>query len=633
MGSLQLGLAALKQKRYDEAEAQLKEASNQATPYSEDHLQALMGLARVYFKTQRWQQTGQICQDLLASGDPIAISWAQRALKDLPTSSVPQAAPQATDPLPQPASLSDPLQPFETLLLQERYPETIDGLQDYLKQLDPGHPDYSQAQLLLAKAYLCNGQSQEAQSLAETLTQYPETRHWAQDILEQVVVLTTQPQPMLNTGTNPAGSPQLTGIAAALAQVATPSDQQNTLDQSGLDYSSLNSATFKPKEVSEFREYGRIHLLPALKRIEVERLATLRSIGVATVVWLIISSVIVFYGRVSPLILVGALPLCFLGWVVSYDFILRSYGSGFKYTVIQKIIEYIDPSRSLRYSNFPPTQHGSWGAFVESTLFGSQLPAQFREDDCVYGRLGETDFYFSEIFAESESLSLLGTGLDLASGGAWLQLGSRDHNDGVAETVVMANLMFKMVKGIPYVVRRITQGRRLDITDFFVRSVDTETTRKTLFKGLFFRAGFNKSFTGRTVVLPNGAARFLGPLGEQIQAWNKKQGQVIRLEDPEFRNYFVVYGDDQIEARYLLSTSLMDKLVSFRKKANRPVYVSFVGQRIYIAVKYDEDLFEPKLYQSMRSFDPIREYFEMFQMMLGIVEDLKLNRRIWSRHV
>ncbi|WP_082209807.1 hypothetical protein [Fischerella sp. PCC 9605] len=32
----------------------------------------------------------------------------------------------------------------------------------------------------------------------------------------------------------------------------------------------------------------------------------------------------------------------------------------------------------------------------------------------------------------------------------------------------------------------------------------------------------------------------------------------------------------------------------------------------------------------MLSFTPMREYFENIQLMLGIVEDLNLNRRIWK---
>ncbi|WP_369010521.1 DUF3137 domain-containing protein [Nostoc favosum] len=40
-----------------------------------------------------------------------------------------------------------------------------------------------------------------------------------------------------------------------------------------------------------------------------------------------------------------------------------------------------------------------------------------------------------------------------------------------------------------------------------------------------------------------------------------------------------------IEARYVLSTSLMDKIVSFCKKTNRNIYIFFVEDMIYIAIE------------------------------------------------
>ncbi len=119
-------------------------------------------------------------------------------------------------------------------------------------------------------------------------------------------------------------------------------------------------------------------------------------------------------------------------------------------------------------------------------------------------------------------------------------------------------------------------------------------------------------------------------LDTNIHALKKGQGKLIKLEDPEFAKFFTVYGDDRVEARYILSTNLMAKLVKFRKKARRSIYVSFVDNMIYIAIEYTEDVFEPKLFKSMLSFAPIREYFENIQMMLLIVEDLNLNRRIWK---
>ena len=74
----------------------------------------------------------------------------------------------------------------------------------------------------------------------------------------------------------------------------------------------------------------------------------------------------------------------------------------------------------------------------------------------------------------------------------------------------------------------------------------------------------------------------------------------------------------------------MSRLVEFKKKAGRKVYLSFVDGWLYVAIPYPYRLFEPRLFKSMMSFTPLKEYFQDLQLMTGIVEDLNLNRRIWG---
>jgi hypothetical protein len=155
--------------------------------------------------------------------------------------------------------------------------------------------------------------------------------------------------------------------------------------------------------------------------------------------------------------------------------------------------------------------------------------------------------------------------------------------------------------------------------------------RYTIFKGLFFIGDFNKHFTCETVVLPDTAEKLFGHFGQKLQSMNIFRGQLIKLEDPEFENHFVVYGDDQIQARYILSMSLMERIVEFRKKTGRKIYLSFVGSKVFVAVSYTKSLFEPRLFRTLLDFEPIREYFEDLQLTIGIVDDLNLNTRIWSK--
>lgn len=158
-----------------------------------------------------------------------------------------------------------------------------------------------------------------------------------------------------------------------------------------------------------------------------------------------------------------------------------------------------------------------------------------------------------------------------------------------------------------------------------------ETTWQTIFRGLFFLAGFNKDFKGHTLVLPDMAQKIFGEvLGSLFQSWNFTRGELVKLEDPEFERFFVVYGTDQIEARYILSASLMKRITDFRKKTGKAICLSFMDKRVFVAIPYKETLFEPRLFRKTTSRESIRKYYDDLRLAVGIVRDLDLNTRIWS---
>ncbi|MBL0707504.1 MAG: DUF3137 domain-containing protein [Sulfurimonas sp.] len=153
---------------------------------------------------------------------------------------------------------------------------------------------------------------------------------------------------------------------------------------------------------------------------------------------------------------------------------------------------------------------------------------------------------------------------------------------------------------------------------------------KTIFSGLFFIADFNKNFRGKTVVLPDNSEKFLGSLSHFFQSFSSR-GELIKMDNPEFEKEFVVYSDDQIEARYILSHSLMDSILTYKKLAGKNISISFVDSSIYIAIGFKQRLFEPKIYKNVTSFDEVEFYFEVLGLTADIVKHLNLDRKIWSK--
>ena len=84
----------------------------------------------------------------------------------------------------------------------------------------------------------------------------------------------------------------------------------------------------------------------------------------------------------------------------------------------------------------------------------------------------------------------------------------------------------------------------------------------------------------------------------QLQGMSSR-GELVRLEDPEFKKECCVYSDDQVEARYILSTSLMKRILEFKQKWRTKVSLSFRDSKVYIAIRMNKNLFETRLFKSI----------------------------------
>lgn len=209
--------------------------------------------------------------------------------------------------------------------------------------------------------------------------------------------------------------------------------------------------------------------------------------------------------------------------------------------------------------------------FKESKLFPHAVD-RYTGEDYVAGRIGETAIRFSEVHAEYKTT----------------------HTDA---------------KG------------------------NTSTSWHTIFKGLFIIADFNKEFRSVTLVLPDVAEKLFGWLGQAFQEWTDvfRGRELVKLEDPEFEREFVVYADDQVEARYILTPALMERLLEFKRETGRQVYFSFVRSNVYVATTTGKDLFEPRLAAPLSDPAVLHEYLRQLQLGVGVVEELDLNTRIWTK--
>ncbi len=153
---------------------------------------------------------------------------------------------------------------------------------------------------------------------------------------------------------------------------------------------------------------------------------------------------------------------------------------------------------------------------------------------------------------------------------------------------------------------------------------------KTIFRGIFFVADFHKDFSGKTFVLTDVAQRFLGAFGEMMQRNNMVRPELVKMENVTFEKEFVVYGTDQVEARYIITPVLMEKMLEIEKTFKNAQF-SFVNSCVYIAIPLRQEMFEPKYFTSGLKTEYLMKYYSLIHNCVSLVETLELNKRIWSK--
>lgn len=326
----------------------------------------------------------------------------------------------------------------------------------------------------------------------------------------------------------------------------------------------------------DFSQFYQEQLKPILQSLEEERQQKTQRFGQIALIS------IVFGGLLTLLLaatarevgLIAFLPLggALLIILISYGVMTSEWSRLFKWRVLTRLVKFVSPELA-----YQPERYISEEEFRESLLF-QRDPDRYHGEDLIEGRVGQTAIRLSEVHAEYKT----------------------EHYD--------------------------SKGNRY-------------TTWHTLFRGLFILADFNKHFNGITLVLPDVEQNLLGWFGQVLQGLSAKlgmqPGELVKLEDPDFERAFKVYSTDQIEARYILTPSLMARILRFRQLTQSEIRLAFIASRLYVAIPTMHNYFEaPSLFAPVGELlkpETMGKYLHELQFALAVVDELNLNTRIWTK--
>ncbi len=135
------------------------------------------------------------------------------------------------------------------------------------------------------------------------------------------------------------------------------------------------------------------------------------------------------------------------------------------------------------------------------------------------------------------------------------------------------------------------QGASFDLYEGKLETRHTDskgrTSYNTVFSGQILRLAFPRKFLGVTIVRRD--AGVFNVFGED----KKRNLKRVGLEDPKFEKIFEVYGTDQVEARYLVHPTFMQRLVDLEEGfKGKSLRCGFEDGDLLIAIE-GGNLFEP----------------------------------------
>lgn len=169
----------------------------------------------------------------------------------------------------------------------------------------------------------------------------------------------------------------------------------------------------------------------------------------------------------------------------------------------------------------------------------------------------------------------------------------------------------------------IFSGKFKDVNYEIIESkftLGSNRDKSTVFDGVIIKLDMNKPFLGRTVIRPSSLLHSSPhPILKHTE-----------LEDIQFEKKFDVFTDDEVEARYLITPSFMERLNEMKVafKANS-VSCAFYEKSLLIALSTSKDLFS--IGSLFKRIDDPKQFFTMFEEILSIIkliDHFKLNQKI-----
>jgi len=140
-------------------------------------------------------------------------------------------------------------------------------------------------------------------------------------------------------------------------------------------------------------------------------------------------------------------------------------------------------------------------------------------------------------------------------------------------------------------------------------------------------SSLSKSFPDM-IIIPDISKGSFGRLGYETKKANEQHGEFVDVEHPEFNDYFTAYAKDAKKAKSMISEEFMDRAVEVAQTIEEPIYFSFKGRKMYVAIHYEKPMFEFNTYlANITNPEKPYEIFKEMDFLVSIGSSLNSMQR------
>lgn len=357
----------------------------------------------------------------------------------------------------------------------------------------------------------------------------------------------------------------------------------------------ISGGVMQEEQIDDFDNFYYYHILPVLRRYEKIRQRDFYMF--LFVVFFIVFSIIFsfcYFIKFGASFAENILQLEILFGTILFIYVVDYYHNKFKSGVKARCSEKIKKCfNSLEWGATPIDE----SILKQSELFGEYSAISF--DDCFKGKYKGVDFLISETYMKYEMSKKYGNKYSIFNGVIVSFCSNKKIN---AKTIVIS-------KGDPHI-----RNCNVQIEYFKYFFLIVSVVIAIIFPML--------------IIVPILVTAFLVCYEINNYIKNKKL-QNVTLEDLNFDKRFSVYSSNQIEARYLITPSFMERLNNLRTSfGTKKIKCAFFDDRIVFAISTNKDLFElGDFHRSLINKKKVKEFYDEIMAIYNMIDYFKLSEK------